>query len=104
MLVRCGSGLGGLHLLFEMGAMLRAVAGSANDHGLCPVEQAIETCGGQEWIAEDLRPFAGGAVGGEQDGAFFVAFGTSLFILRGSFIVRYNAVDLIFFPGQINAF
>ena len=37
------------------------------------VEQSIEKCGGNDWIAEDLAPFGESAIGREDHGAALVA-------------------------------
>ncbi len=55
------------------------------------MRQAIQGGAGQQVIAERLGPFFEGPVAGDDQRAMLVAFTTSLFILRGSFLVSNNA-------------
>jgi len=62
------------HRLWDkVGVLSEAVAGAFDLHDDRIVQQAVEECGGDDGVAEDLAPFGKAAVGGEDHGAAFVA-------------------------------
>ena len=75
--VSCGFGVCGRRsgLLQKAGAALfaQAVAVAADGDDVAVVKQAVEDGGGHDRIAEDLAPFADGAVAGDEQAAAFVA-------------------------------
>jgi hypothetical protein len=60
-------------LRHAIGMLAQAITRSLdlNDDGV--MEEAIEECGGDNWVAEDLTPFGKAAVGGEDHGGALVA-------------------------------
>ncbi len=53
--------------------LLERIALAADDDDVAVMQQAVKDGGGDDRIAEDLTPFADGAIRGEQDAAAFVA-------------------------------
>src|SRR3954466_1777571 len=60
-----------------------AVAGDGEDGGV--VQEAVEDGGGDGGVVEDLAPVGDAAVGGQDDGAVFVAAADDLKQVRGGF-------------------
>src|SRR5262249_8341032 len=60
-------------LRHEIGMLAETITRSLDldDDGV--MEEAIEECGGDNWVAEDLTPFGKAAVGGEDHGGALVA-------------------------------
>jgi hypothetical protein len=83
--------MGHRHLLGQASATLSPVTGATDDENLGSVKEAIQARGSEQGIQEQIRPFIGGAVAGEENTPPFIAFETSLFILRGSFLLSNNA-------------
>src|SRR5258708_17521955 len=53
-------------------------AGPVDGDDVAVVEEAVEDGGGEDFVGEDLAPFAEGLVAGDDDGAFLVAAGDDL--------------------------
>ncbi len=59
-------------------AVLEPVAGAVDRDDFAVVQEAVEDRGGQDFVAEDLAPFAEGLVRSEDDRALLVALGDHL--------------------------
>ncbi len=57
----------------EVGVLAEAVARSFDLDDDRMVEKAVQQCGGDHGISEDLAPFGEAAIGGEDHGALLVA-------------------------------
>ena len=55
--------------------VFHAPAGTVDGDDVAVVEVAVEDGGGEDFVGEDLSPFAEGLVAGDDDGAFLVAAG-----------------------------
>ena len=82
--------------LLAFGAVFHAVAGAFDDDGVAVVEEAVEDGGGDGGVAvEDGGPLFVGFVGGEDDGAAFVAGADDLEEEVGSVLVDGEVADFI---------
>lgn len=57
----------------KVGVLAEAVTGVLDLDNDGVVEKPVEHCGGDDWIAEDIAPFAEAAVGSEDHRALFLA-------------------------------
>ncbi len=56
-------------------SVLEPVAGAVDGDDVAVVEEPVEDGGGEDFVTEDLAPFAEGLVRGEDDRALLVALG-----------------------------
>ena len=75
--------------------MALAVAFSGDQGDPRVVGEAVQGGGGEEMIAEDLRPLLRGAVGGEHDAAALVAVGDHFIEVFGSLRVQGSETEVI---------
>ena len=84
-------------------AVFHAVAGAFEDDGLAVVEEAVEDGGGDGGVAvEDAGPLLVGFVGGQDDGAAFVAGADHLEERVGSVLVDGDGETADFIKGSRN--
>lgn len=82
--------MAGWHLLNLASPALSTIASPSDDDHFGPAEPAVQAGRCQEWIQEQVGPFVGGPVAGEQDTAALVAFVDHIIqVFRASWLVWF---------------